>query len=318
MLKDKRILITGVAGFIGSNLADRCLELGAKVIGIDNMFNGSVNNLNIAQQSKNFQLIKGDIRDYSLLLEISKEIEIIYHVGAFTSVPQSIIMPETCNTVNVNGTINILNVARKNDIEKVIFSSSSSVYGDTNKLPLTEDMPRNPISPYGTSKLAGESYMQSFHHVYGLKTIILRYFNVFGPRQKDSPYSGVTAIWIGRIQRNEPLVIFGNGENSRDFTYIKDVVQGNLLAGEKNVSGEIFNIGAGSPISLNDLAALLLRLTNRQDLSIKHTDPRPGDIIHSYADISKAKNQLDFIPQYDQKSGLKEYLSWISKNNDMM
>lgn len=318
MLKDKRILITGVAGFIGSNLADRCLELGAKVIGIDNMFNGSVNNLNIAQQSKNFQLIKGDIRDYSLLLEISKEIEIIYHVGAFTSVPQSIIMPETCNTVNVNGTINILNVARKNDIEKVIFSSSSSVYGDTNKLPLTEDMPRNPISPYGTSKLAGESYMQSFHHIYGLKTIILRYFNVFGPRQKDSPYSGVTAIWIGRIQRNEPLVIFGNGENSRDFTYIKDVVQGNLLAGEKNVSGEIFNIGAGSPISLNDLAALLLRLTNRQDLSIKHTDPRPGDIIHSYADISKAKNQLDFIPQYDQKSGLKEYLSWISKNNDMM
>ncbi len=317
MLKDKRILITGVAGFIGSNLADRCLELGANVIGIDNMFNGSIHNLKNAQQGKDFQLVKGDIRDYSLLLEISKEIEIIYHVGAFTSVPQSIIMPETCNAVNVNGTINILNVARKNDIEKVIFSSSSSVYGDTNKLPLTEDMPRNPISPYGTSKLAGESYMQSFHHIYGLKTIILRYFNVFGPRQKDSPYSGVTAIWIGRIQRNEPLVIFGNGENSRDFTYVKDVVQGNLLAGEKNVSGEIFNIGAGSPISLNNLAALLLRLTNRQDLLIKHTDPRPGDIIHSYADISKAKNQLDFIPQYDQKSGLKEYLSWISKNNDM-
>jgi UDP-glucose 4-epimerase len=318
MLKDKRILITGVAGFIGSNLADRCLELGANVIGIDNMFNGSIHNLKNALLSKDFKLIKGDIRDYSLLLEISKDIEIIYHVGAFTSVPQSILMPETCNAVNVNGTINILNVARKNDIEKVIFSSSSSVYGDSNKLPLNEDMPRNPISPYGTSKLAGESYMQSFHHIYGLKTLILRYFNVFGPRQKDSPYSGVIAIWIGKIQRNEPLIIFGNGNNSRDFTYVKDVVQGNLLAGEKNVSGEIFNIGAGSPISLNDLAGLLLRLTDRQDLSVTHTDPRPGDIIHSYADISKAKNLLDFIPQYDQKSGLIEYLSWISKNNDVM
>jgi UDP-glucose 4-epimerase len=225
-------------------------------------------------------------------------------------------MPETCNAVNVNGTLNILNAARKNNIDKIIFSSSSSVYGNTNTLPLTEDMPRNPISPYGTSKLACESYMQSFHHVYGLNTTILRYFNVYGPRQKDSPYSGVIAIWLGNIGRNEPLVIFGDGKNSRDFTYVKDVIRANLLAAEKSTAGEIINIGASSPISLNNLATLLLRLTKKPNLPIKHVEPRQGDIKHSYADISKAKKLLGFIPEYDQGSGLEDYLKWLSQNNE--
>ena len=317
MFEGKKFLITGVAGFIGSNLADRCLELGADVVGLDNMFNGSLNNLSNALKSKNFRLIKGDLRDYSLLLEITSDVEMVFHVGAFTSVPQSILMPETCNAVNVNGTINVLNAARKNDIDKIIFSSSSSVYGDENELPLSEDMPRSPISPYGTSKLAGESYMQSFQQVYGIQTLVLRYFNVFGPRQKDSPYSGVIAIWLGCIQRKEPLIIFGDGTNSRDFTYVKDVVEGNLLAAQKNVSGEILNIGAGSPISLNDLATLLLELTDNQDLPIKHTDPRPGDILHSYADISKSKKLLGFNPKYDQRSGLRDYLDWLSRNKEI-
>jgi len=316
-LKDKKLLITGIAGFIGSNLADQCLELGAEVVGLDNMYNGSMTNLSNARKSKNFRLIKGDLRDLSLLLEVTSDVDLIFHMGAFTSVPQSILMPETCNAVNVNGTINVLNAARKNDVEKIIFSSSSSVYGDANELPLTEDMPRSPISPYGTSKLAGESYMQSFQEVYGIQTLILRYFNVFGPRQKDSPYSGVIAIWLGRIQRNEPLLIFGDGTNSRDFTYVKDVVEGNILAAEKDVSGEILNIGAGSPISLNDLAELLLELTNKQDLTIKHTDPRPGDILHSYADISKAQKLLGFIPKYNQKKGLMEYLNWLSRKKEI-
>jgi len=313
-IKDKKILITGVAGFIGSNIADVCLDLGAEVIGIDNFFNGSINNLNNAFKSKDFQFVKGDIRDSSLMLEITKDVDILYHAAAFTSVPQSILMPETCNDVNINGTLNILNAARKNDIEKIIFSSSSSVYGDSVKLPLTEDMPRNPISPYGTSKLACESYMQSFYHVYNLKTLILRYFNVYGPRQRDSPYSGVIAIWLGNIARNEPLVIFGDGENSRDFTYVKDVISINLLAAEHKVSGEIINVGAGSPISLNDLANLLLKLSNKQDLPIKHSKPRPGDIKHSYADISKAKTLLNFTPKYNQEIGLENYLNWLSKN----
>ena len=220
-------------------------------------------------------------------------------------------MPETCNSVNVNGVLNILNAARQNDIEKIIFASSSSVYGDTPTLPKKEDMCRIPISPYGAAKLACEAYMQVYYHTYGLKTTSLRYFNVFGPRQRDSPYSGVIAIWLGRIIRNEDLWIFGDGNNTRDFTYIKDVVQANILAAKYNVPGEIFNIGAGSPISLTELGKLMLKLTNMEHLKINYTDPRPGDILHSYADISKAKRLLKFEPRYNQEQGLKDYFKWF-------
>jgi len=312
----KKVLVTGAAGFIGSNLTDRLLELGAEVIGMDSLFNGRLENLKQAQKHKMFTFYKGDIRDFNFLLDISKDIEIIYHQAAFTSVPQSILMPESCNNVNVNGTLNILNAARKNDINKIVFASSSSVYGDLPTLPATEDMNKNPISPYGVSKLAVDAYMSAYYLTYGIKTIGLRYFNVYGPRQKDSPYSGVIAIWIGRIERNEDLVIFGDGKISRDFTYIKDVVQANLLATQLDEGGEVFNIGAGSPIDLTSLAKLLLKLTNKPELGIVYTDPRPGDIMHSYADISKAENTLGFIPEYDQEKGLKDYLDWLQNKKD--
>ncbi|MFX1375573.1 MAG: SDR family oxidoreductase [Promethearchaeota archaeon] len=311
--KEKNILVTGAAGFIGSNLSCDLVKLGANVTGIDNLFNGRLENLDEILENKSFKFIKGDIRDFNFLLEIFKDIDIIYHEAAFTSVPQSVLMPESCNSVNINGTLNILNAARKRDIKKIIYASSSSVYGNTPTLPIKENMPRIPISPYGVSKLASEAYMQAFHHVYGLKTISLRYFNVFGPRQKDSPYSGVIAIWLGRILNNKELIIFGNGEQSRDFTYVKDVIQANLLATENNISGEIINIGAGSPIKLTDLAKLMLKLTNKENLKVIYTDPRPGDILHSYADISKSKTLLNFKPKFTQAEGLKEYFSWFSK-----
>ena len=311
--KNKRVVVTGVAGFIGSNLTDRLLELGSEVIGIDNLFNGRLENLNEALTHENFEFHKGDIRDLNFLLDIFKDVDIVYHQAAFTSVPQSVKMPFNCNDVNVNGVLNVLNAARKTGVEKVIFASSSSVYGDTPTLPKREDMPRIPISPYGVAKLACESYMQVYHHVYGLKTVSLRYFNVYGPRQRDSPYSGVIAIWLGRIIRNEDLIIFGDGTNSRDFTYIKDVVKANLLAAQKDVSGEIINIGANSPITLTELAKLMLTLTNREDLKITYTDPRPGDILHSYADISKAKKLLGFEPEYDQEKGLRDYFKWYKE-----
>jgi len=234
--KGKNILVTGSAGFIGSNLTYELLKLGANVIGIDNLFNGRIENLEEILENKSFKFIKGDIRDFNFLLEVFKDIDIIYHEAAFTSVPQSILMPESCNDVNVNGTLNILNAARKKDVEKIIYASSSSVYGETPSLPKEEDMPRIPISPYGVSKMTCEAYMQVFHQVYGMKTVSLRYFNVFGPRQKDSPYSGVIAIWLGRIIDNKELIIFGDGEQSRDFTYVKDVVRANLLAAEHEIS----------------------------------------------------------------------------------
>ena len=308
--KEKNVLVTGAAGFIGSNLTIELVNLGANVIGFDNLFNGRIENIEEIIENKSFKFIKGDIRDFNFLLEIFEGIDIIYHVAAFTSVPQSVLMPETCNDVNVNGTLNVLNAARKKDIEKIIYSSSSSVYGDTPTLPKKEDMPRHPISPYGASKLACEGYMQAFHKIYGLRTLSLRYFNVFGPRQKDSPYSGVIAIWLGRLLNNKDLIIFGNGEQSRDFTYVKDVVQANLIAAEQGISGEIINIGAGAPITLSNLAKLMLKLTKKEKLNISYTDTRPGDILHSYADISKAKELFNFQPKFNQEEGLKDYFNW--------
>ena len=312
-LKDLNIVITGAAGFIGSNLTDYLLQLGVNVIGIDNLYNGRIENLENALKNKNFQFYKGDIRDVNFLFDVIKDIDIVYHEAAFTSVPQSIIMPESCNDVNVKGTINILNVARKNNVEKVIFASSASVYGDTPILPKNEEMKRLPKSPYGVSKLAGEAYMQAFYEVYGLNTTSLRYFNVFGPRQRDSPYSGVIAIWLGRILREEPLIIYGDGKNSRDFTYVKDVVQANILAGISNAPGETLNISCNNPIDLTDLARLMLKLTGKEDLRIKYDDPRPGDILHSYGDISKARKLINFEPKFDQEKGLRDYLQWYKE-----
>jgi len=308
----KRVLITGVAGFIGSNLADRLLELGANVISVDNLFNGRLENLDMALKNKNFEFHKGDIRDLNFLLDLFKDVDIVYHQAAFTSVPQSVKMPDTCNDVNVNGVLNVLNAARRMDVEKIIFASSSSVFGDTPTLPKREDMRRLPISPYGVAKLASEAYMQVYHQVYGLKTTSLRYFNVFGPKQRDSPYSGVIAIWLGRIIRDDDLIVFGDGKNSRDFTYIKDVVQANILAAEHDAPGEILNIGANLPITLTELAKLMLKITNKEHLNIIYTDPRPGDIIHSYADISKAMELIKFKPQYNQEQGLKDYFKWYN------
>jgi len=227
----KKVVVTGAAGFIGSNLTDKLLELGAQVVGVDNLFNGRLDNLEEAMNNNEFQFHKGDVRDLNFLLDVFEDAEIIYHEAAFASVPQSVKMPENCNDVNVNGIINVLNAARRLDIEKVIFASSSSVYGEAKTLKKTEDMRRVPISPYGVAKLACEAYMQAYHHVYGLKTTSLRYFNVFGPKQRDdSPYTGVIAIWFNRARNDKNLIVFGDGEQSRDFTFVKDVVQANLLA----------------------------------------------------------------------------------------
>ena len=311
--QEKKVVVTGAAGFIGSNLADKLIELGAKVVAIDNLYNGRIENLENALKNPNFKFYRGDIRDLNFLLDIFEDANIIYHQAAFTSVPQSVLMPGNCNDVNVNGTLNVLNAARRCDVDNIIYASSSSVYGDTPTLPKSEEMARVPISPYGVAKLACEAYMEAFYKVYGLKTTSLRYFNVYGPRQKDSPYSGVIAIWLGCILRNENLVIFGDGNHSRDFTYIKDVVDANLLAAQYNAAGEIVNIGAGSPINMTELAKIMLKLSKKENLKITYTDPRPGDIVHSYADISKAKKLLKFEPKYNQEKGLKDYFEWYQR-----
>ncbi|MFW9866398.1 MAG: SDR family NAD(P)-dependent oxidoreductase [Candidatus Thorarchaeota archaeon] len=309
----KRVVVTGAAGFIGSNLTDKLLELNAEVIGIDNLFNGKIENLEDALKNENFKFYKGDIRDLNFLLDVCKDIDIIFHQAAFTNVQESIRMPESCNDINVKGILNVLNTMRKNNIGKIIHASSAAIYGDTPTLPKKENMHRLPISPYGVSKLACEAYLRAYYEVYGINSISLRYFNVYGPRQMDSPYSGVIAIWLGRIIRNEDLIVFGDGTNSRDFTYIKDIIQANLLAPENDSGCEILNIACGSPISLTNLANLMLKITKKENLKIHYTDPKPGDIIHSHGDISKANQLIGFEPKYNQERGLRDYISWYCK-----
>ncbi len=311
MLSEKRILVTGAAGFIGSNLTDELLNQGAEVIGIDNMFNGRVENLVDARKNPKFCFIKGDVRDMNLLLEVMKDVDIIYHQAAFTSVPQSVLMPQLCNDVNVTGMINILNSARIRDIGKIVFASSSSVYGNTPTLPKHEEMKLLPISPYGVSKLAAEKYLLVYNKVYDLNTTALRYFNVFGPRQKDSSYSGVIAIFMSKIFRNENPVIFGDGTQTRDFTYIKDIVRANILTGSSsNTAGKAINIAANSPISLNELTKVMIEAGPNKNLTIKYDSKRKGDILHSYGDTSLAKEILDYEAQYNAVNGFKEYLKY--------
>lgn len=314
-MENKKILVTGAAGFIGSNLTDELLRQGAHVIGYDNLWNGKLTNLEKAFQNTNFQFVKADIRDLNMLLEVTKDVDIIYHEAAFTSVPQSVLMPQLNNDVNVTGTLNVLNAARIRDVDKVVFASSSSIYGDSPTLPKHEKMKLDPISPYGVAKQAAEAYMVSYHRVYGLNTTSLRYFNVFGPRQQDSPYSGVIAIFIARLFENQNPVIFGDGTQSRDFTYIKDVIRANLLAGEsKTAAGEAINIAAGKPIELKKLTEIMIETIGNQDkVSIEYGPVRTGDILHSFGDVEKAKRLLNYEAEYDAVSGFQEYLQYYKQ-----
>lgn len=313
--KDKKVIVTGCAGFIGSHLTDSILDAGAKVIGIDNLYNGLMINLENALKNPNFKFYQADVRDSSFLIEIFNGVDLVYHEGAFISVQQSIKMPELCNDVNVNGTINVLNAARINDVDQVIFASSAALYSDDLELPKHERMFRNPNTPYGVSKLAGETYLLSFYKTYGLKTTPLRYFNVYGPRQRNTEYAGVMALFIENILRysKEPT-IFGTGEQTRDFVYVKDVVKANLMvAYHPKAAGEIFNVATGNPIDINSLTKLIIKYTEREDLNINYGPERPGDILHSYADISKIKNLIGYKPDYSIEKGISEYISRLNE-----
>jgi len=308
----KKILVTGAAGFIGSNLIDELLKLGASVIGIDNLFNGNLMNLENALKKSEFVFYKADIRDFNFLLSICEDIDIIYHLAAFTSVPDSIVMPCSCNDINISGTFNVLECGRIKDVNTIIFSSSGAVYGETKTLPMKENMPTDPISPYGVSKLAGEKYLFQYSKSFGLNTISLRYQNVYGPRQDMSPYSGVISKWLGNLQRNEKLLIYGDGEQIRDFVYIKDVIDANFKAAlSKNVAGEVFNIGSDTKITINELAYTMKELWGHSEVEIEYNDPRPGDIKKGYADITKARKFLNYVPKYDIHSGINDYIYWI-------
>ncbi len=304
-------LITGIAGFIGSSIARALLEKGEQVRGIDNLSTGNRENIQEIEHRIDFR--KADLLDLDAMKAACHDVECVYHQAAIPSVPKSVLDPLGSHQANVDGTVNLLIAARDAKVRRVIYAASSSAYGDTPTLPKREDMTPNPISPYAVAKLASEYYMISFYRCYGLETVSLRYFNIFGPRQDPtSPYSGVLAKFITRMLRGEQPTIFGDGSQSRDFTYIENAVSANLLAAQAptaKVAGLVFNVATATRVDLNQTFQLLKKMTGYTG-NIKYAPEREGDIKHSLADISLATKALGYRPKVSFEEGLQRTVEW--------
>ena len=308
------VLVTGGAGFIGSNLTEELLKRGHVVRVLDDFSTGKRENLIFDVKYPSLKVIEGDIRDLHTCQKAVEGMEYVFHQGALPSVQRSVEDPETSNAVNAGGTLNILLAARVKGVKRVIYASSSSVYGDTPTLPKHEEMPTNPLSPYALQKCVGEHYCRLFYQLYGLETISLRYFNIFGPKQDpNSLYSAVIPKFIDALIRDRPPVIFGDGEQSRDFTYIENVVQANLLAmSAEHLHGEAINIACGKRISLNQLFHVLKEILGSK-VSPLYQEPRKGDVKHSLADIRKGKEIVGYEPTVGVEIGLKKTADFFSK-----
>ncbi len=305
MADKAKAVVTGGAGFIGSHICDLLYERGYQVSIIDDLSTGKLDNIAHLLGRHNVEFIPGSITDLSLLIKTCKGADYVFHEAAIPSVPRSIENPIATNEVNITGTLNVLVAARDTGVKKVVYASSSSVYGDTPTLPKREDMPPSPQSPYAVAKLSAEYYCRVFETVYNLPAACLRYFNVYGPRQSaDSQYAAVIPKFIDSIKHGNAPVIFGDGEQTRDFTFVKDVARANMLAAESDASG-VFNIGGGERISLNHLTSIILKIMGRDDIKPVYEKERAGDIKHSLADITKAKS-FGYTPSYNLEQGLKE------------
>jgi UDP-glucose 4-epimerase len=304
-------LITGVAGFIGSTLAGAILAQGGRVRGFDNFSTGKRENL--TDILGKIDLHEGDLIDLDAVHRACRGVDYVLHEAAIPSVPKSVLDPIGSNRANLDGTLNLLVAARDAKVKRVVFAASSAAYGDTPTLPKREQMLPDPISPYAVAKLASEYYLASFFRCYGLETVSLRYFNVFGPRQDPtSPYSGVLAKFITQMLGGEQPTIFGDGSQSRDFTYVDNVVQANLLACQargQDVAGRVFNVATGRSIDLNETFHLLKQLIGYSG-DVKYEPGRAGDIKHSLADISEAKQYLGYEPTVDFETGLGRTIEW--------
>jgi nucleoside-diphosphate-sugar epimerase len=303
------VLVTGGGGFIGSNLVRALLERGDDVRVLDNFSTGNRANLD----GLDVDIVEGELRSYERVHNAVRKTEIVYHLGALGSVPRSVQDPLTSSAVNIEGTLNVLLAARDEGVKRVVFSSSTSVYGSSRQLPTTEETLPDPISPYGVAKLAAERYCISFSRVYeSFESVVLRYFNVFGPRQSPlSQYAAVVPLFVTAIDAGRPVQIHGDGEQSRDFTYVGNVVDATMLAGEtKGASGEIFNIAAGSPASVNRLADTIGSILGKPVVK-EHLPPRAGDIRDSWADLSKAERILGYRPAIELEEGLRRTVEFL-------
>jgi UDP-glucose 4-epimerase len=309
----RKILVTGTAGFIGSWLADTLLARGDSVRGFDNFSTGRRENLADAGRSERFELVDGDLRDAAAVAAACVGVDAILHQGALPSVPRSVKDPRTSHEANLDGTFNLLEGARAAGVKRVVYAASSSAYGNQPGFPRVETMVPQPIAPYPVQKMAGELYMRSYWQVYGMETVALRYFNIFGPRQvPDSPYSGVMAKFILQMMQGERPTIFGDGEQGRDFTYVANAVEANLRALEapaEKVAGRVFNIACGGRHTLNETYAEIARLLDFKERPV-YGPIRAGDVTNSQADITAAREAFGYSPEIGFEQGLKLTVEW--------
>lgn len=315
-----RLLITGGAGFIGSNLVAYFLQKpGVELVRVlDNLATGSLDNIAEFESDSKFEFVQGDIRDYATCMRACDGIDLISHQAALGSVPRSINDPLTTNEVNITGTLNIFTAAKEKAIKRVVYAASSSTYGDHPGLPKVEDKIGNPLSPYAVTKYVNELYAKVYANTYGLQTIGLRYFNVFGPKQNPAgPYAAVIPLFMKAVLNNEPPTINGDGEHSRDFTFVANAVHANdcaLFAQNPDAINQVYNVAIGERTSLNQLFEMIKEVAG-SDLAPKYGSERKGDVKHSLADISKAKELLNYHPQISIKQGLKTTFDWYRKQH---
>ena len=306
-------LVTGGAGFIGSHIVHRLVADGQKVRVLDNFSTGK--RANLADVMDRIEVIEGDLRSYDACLLACKGVEIVFHEGALPSVPKSVADPRSSHDCNINGTFNVLMAARDCACRRVIYAASSSAYGDQLESPKRESMRPAPLSPYAVNKLVGEYYLRAFYECYGLETISLRYFNVFGPRQDPkSQYAAAIPAFVSAILNDKPPTIYGDGEQTRDFTYIDNVVHGNMLAARApKLSGEVINVACAESVTVNHTIELINKLLGK-DVKPIYTDVRPGDIKHSLSDITLARKIIGFEPVVSFDEGLRRAIEWYREN----
>lgn len=309
----EKAVVTGGAGFIGSHLAEELVGEGYSVTILDDLSAGKRENIEVLLKGKNVEFILGSITDLPRLQKLFNGVDYIFHQAAFNSIAGSIADPLLVHEINTGSTLKVLMAAHDNRVKKVVFASSSSVYGNTASIPQNEAMAPSPLSPYALTKLTGEYYCRIFGQLHGLSTVCLRYFNVYGSRQNaQSQYSAVIPAFIQSIDQNQPPVIFGDGGQSRDFVFVRDVVRANILAAKNDAEGN-YNIGSGQGITINQLAATMLQLMDK-DMTPVHEDSRPGEVAQSLADITQAKN-FGYEPQWSLKDGLAETIAYFRQVN---
>ena len=311
MMLDKRILITGGAGFVGSHLCEDLVRNGYSVKILDDFSAGTVNNIMELFKYRSFKMIRGSVTDRKLVAEAISDVDIVIHLAAQVHVDKSIIEPKQTFEVNTLGTLNILDAALEHDIELVVYASTSEVYGSAKQIPMTEDHPLNPASPYAASKAAADRLCFSYYNTYNLPVVIVRCFNTYGPRQRDIGYAAAIPKFIRRIQRNLPPIIYGDGKQTRDYMFVNDAVNAYklVLKSPKNVLGKAVNFGTGKEISIEDLAKMILKLAGNNSNPL-HVSARPGEVTRLCADTTLAKKELGFEPKYTLEKGLTEFLQW--------